>query len=61
MRPTLLPYKSNLSRQNQQIYVRLNFKICVFLKDLITLAIIILKTADPFSPKTFCKTQAPSY
>ena len=70
MRPTLLPYKSNLSRQNQQIYVRLNFKICVFLKDLITPAVIIsslfiisklLKTADPFSPKTFCKTQAPSY
>ena len=48
--------------------LRLNFKIYVFLKALITPAVIIsslfvisklLKTADPFSPKIFYKTQAP--
>lgn len=48
--------------------LQLNFKICVLLKDLITPAVIIsslfvisklLKTADPFSPKIFYKTQAP--
>lgn len=50
--------------------LRPNYKIYVFLKDLITTAVImsslfvifkLLKTADPFSPKTFYETQAPSY